>query len=210
MTTEPKWLTWARDLQAIAQTGLTYGRGQFDRERYETLRALASTIMASHTGASAERIEALFADETGYATPKLDVRAAVFDNRDRLLMVREAGDRNRWTLPGGWADVNLTAAENVAKEVREESGYVVQVRKLAAVFDRTRQGHPAAVFSCYKIFFLCDVAGGEATSGLETSEVGWFSEDQLPDDLSLDRVLPDQIRRMFQHNRDPIRPTDFD
>ncbi len=210
MTTEPKWLTWARDLQAIAQTGLTYGRGQFDRERYEMLRALASTIMASHTGASVERIEALFAGETGYATPKVDVRAAAFDDRDRLLMVREAGDGNRWTLPGGWADVNLTAAENVVKEVREESGYAVQVRKLAAVFDRTRQGHPAAVFSCYKIFFLCDVAGGEATSGLETSEVGWFSEDQLPDDLSLDRVLPGQIRRMFQHNRDPIRPTDFD
>jgi ADP-ribose pyrophosphatase YjhB (NUDIX family) len=210
MTTEPKWLTWARDLQAIAQTGLTYGRGQFDRERYEMLRALASTIMASHTGASVERIEALFAGETGYATPKVDVRAAAFDDRDRLLMVREAGDGNRWTLPGGWADVNLTAAENVVKEVREESGYAVQVRKLAAVFDRTRQGHPPAVFSCYKIFFLCDVAGGEATSGLETSEVGWFSEDQLPDDLSLDRVLPGQIRRMFQHNRDPIRPTDFD
>jgi ADP-ribose pyrophosphatase YjhB (NUDIX family) len=210
MTTEPKWLTWARDLQAIAQTGLTYGYGQFDRERYEMLRALASTIMASHTGASAERIEALFADETGYATPKVDVRAAVFDDRDRLLMVREAGDGNRWTLPGGWADVNLTAAENVAKEVREESGYVVQVRKLAAVFDRTRQGHPAGVFSCYKIFFLCGVAGGEATSGLETSEVGWFAEDQLPDYLSLDRVLPGQIRRMFQHNHDPIRPTDFD
>lgn len=210
MTTEPKWLTWARDLEAIAQTGLTYGRGQFDRERYEMLRALASTIMASHTGASVERIEALFAGETGYATPKVDVRAAAFDDRDRLLMVREAGDGNRWTLPGGWADVNLTAAENVVKEVREESGYAVQVRKLAAVFDRTRQGHPAAVFSCYKIFFLCDVAGGEATSGLETSEVGWFSEDQLPDDLSLDRVLPGQIRRMFQHNRDPIRPTDFD
>jgi ADP-ribose pyrophosphatase YjhB (NUDIX family) len=210
VTTEPKWLTWARDLQAIAQTGLTYGRGKFDRERYEMLRALASTIMASHTGASVERIEALFAGETGYATPKVDVRAAAFDDRDRLLMVREAGDGNRWTLPGGWADVNLTAAENVVKEVREESGYAVQVRKLAAVFDRTRQGHPAAVFSCYKIFLLCDVVGGEATSGLETSEVGWFSEDQLPDDLSLDRVLPGQIRRMFQHNRDPIRPTDFD
>jgi ADP-ribose pyrophosphatase YjhB (NUDIX family) len=210
MTTEPKWLTWARDLQAIAQTGLTYGRDHFDRERYETLRALASTIMASHTGISAERIEALFAEETGYATPKIEVRAAVFDDLGRLLMVREVGDGNRWTLPGGWADVNLTAAENAAKEVREESGYAVQVRKLAAVFDRTRQGHPVGVFSCYKILFLCEVVGGDAAAGPETSEVGWFTEDQLPDDLSLGRVLPGQIRRMFQHKRNPILPTDFD
>jgi len=210
MTTEPKWLTWARDLQAIAQTGLTYGRDHFDRERYEMLRALASTIMASHTDTSAERIEALFAEETGYATPKIEVRAAVFDDLSRLLMVREVGDGNRWTLPGGWADVNLTPAENVAKEVREESGYAVQVRKLAAVFDRTRQGHPARVFSCYKILFLCEVVGGDAAVSPETSEVGWFTEDQLPDDLSLGRVLPGQIKRMFQHKRNPMLPTDFD
>ena len=119
MTTEPDWLTWTRELQAIAQTGLAFVRDPYDRERYGALRALASRIMAAHTSVSAERIETLFKGETGYATPKVDVRGAVFDCRDRLLMVRELADGGRWTLPGGWADVNLTAAENVVKEVRE-------------------------------------------------------------------------------------------
>ncbi len=207
---EPDWLTWTRELQAIAQTGLAFTRDPYDRERYERLRALASEIMAAHTGATAERIETLFAGEHGYATPKVDVRGAVFDGRGRLLMVREVADGGRWTLPGGWADVNLSAAENVVKEVREESGYEVRVRKLAAVWDRTRQGHAGGVFSCCKVFFICDVAGGAAATGTETSEVGWFAEDGLPSDLSLGRVLPGQLRRMFEHARDAALPTEFD
>lgn len=207
---EPDWLVWTRELQAIAQTGLAFVRDPYDRERYEGLRALASRIMAAHTASSAERIETLFADESGYATPKVDVRGAAFDGRGRLLMVREAADAGRWTLPGGWADVNLTAAESVVKEVREESGYEVRVRKLAAVWDRTRQGHPAGVFSCCKLFFICDVVGGAAATGPETSGVGWFAEDGLPGDLSLGRVLPGQLRRMFVHARDAASPTEFD
>jgi ADP-ribose pyrophosphatase YjhB (NUDIX family) len=119
-------------------------------------------------------------------------------------------DGGRWALPGGWADVNRTAAENVAKEVQEESGYTVRVRKLASVCDRTRQGHPAAVFSCYKMLFICEVIGGTAATGLETADVGWFTEDNLPNELSLARTLPGQIRRMFEHARDPALPTDFD
>ena len=207
---EPDWLTWTRELQAIAQTGLAFNRDPYDRERYERLRTLASEIMAAHTGAPAERIEALFAGEHGYATPKVDVRGAAFDGRGRMLMVREVADGGRWTLPGGWADVNLSAAENVVKEVREESGYEVQVRKLAAVWDRTRQGHPDRAFSCCKLFFVCDVTGGAAATGTETSEVQWFAEDGLPEDLSLGRVLPGQLRRMFAHARDPGLPAEFD
>ena len=98
-------------------------------------------------------------------------------------MVRETSDGGRWTLPGGWADVNITAAENAAKEVLEESGYIVRVEKLAALWDRTRQGHSAGVFSCCKLFFLCALTGGEAATGHETSAVGWFSEADLPEDL---------------------------
>lgn len=207
---EPDWLTWTRELQAIAQTGLAFTRDAYDQERYERLRALASEIMAAHTGAPAERIEALFAGEHGYATPKVDVRGAAFDGAGRLLMVREVADAGRWTLPGGWADVNLTPAENVVKEVREESGYEVRVRKLAAAWDRTRQGHAGGVFSCCKLFFICDVAGGAAATGPETSEVQWFTEDALPGDLSLGRVLPGQLRRMFEHARNPALPTEFD
>jgi ADP-ribose pyrophosphatase YjhB (NUDIX family) len=207
---DPDWLSWTRDLQAIAQTGLAFTRDPYDRERYEMLRALASKMMASRTSEPAERIEALFAGESGYATPKIDVRGAAFDDQGRLLMVREVVDAGRWTLPGGWADVNLTPAENVAKEMREESGFEVRVAKLAALWDRTRQGHPSGAFSCYKMFFLCDIVGGAAQVGLETSEVGWFAEDALPGDLSLGRVLEGQLRRLFAHARDRSLPTDFE
>ena len=207
---EPDWLVWTRELQAIAKTWLAFTRYPYDRERYENLRALASKIMAVHTATPADRIEALFARESGYATPKIDVRGAVFDDQERLLLVREVADDGRWTLPGGWADVNLTAAQSVIKEVTEESGYIVKVRKLAAAWDRTHQGHPSGVFSCCKLFYICDVESGAAAIGPETSDVAWFAEGALPDALSLGRVLPHQLRRMFAHARDASLPTDFD
>jgi ADP-ribose pyrophosphatase YjhB (NUDIX family) len=124
--------------------------------------------------------------------------------------VREIADGGRWTLPGGWADGNVTPAGNAVKEVREESGYEVTVTKLAAVWDRTRQGHPDGVFSCCNMYFLCELAGGEATTSIETSEVQWFSERNIPADLSLARVLPSQIRRLFEHHRQPGLATDFE
>ena len=187
---EPQWIRWARELQALAQSGLTFTRDAYDRERYERLRDVSVEIFAHHTTEPVERIATLFADQKGYATPKIDVRAAVFDGSGRILMVRETADGGRWTLPGGWADVNLTAAENAVKEVREESGYEVEVTKLAAAWDRTRQRHPVGVFSCAKMFFLCRVVGGAAATSLETSEVGWFAESDLPSDLSTGRILP--------------------
>ncbi|CAH2793317.1 MAG: NUDIX hydrolase [uncultured Caballeronia sp.] len=207
---DTQWLSWTRELQAIAQTGLTFVDNPYDLERYERLRTLASEMMASATGTPAMSIEALFEGESGYATPKVDVRGAVFSSQGDILMVREVADNGRWTLPGGWADVNFTAAENVVKEVREESGFEVQVRKLAAVWDRTRRGHPDRVFSCCKLFFICDIIGGEAATSVETSEVKWFSEGALPDDLSLARVLPDQLRRVFVHARNRQLPTEYD
>ena len=207
---EPDWLNWARELQAIAQTGLTFSRDPYDRERYEALRGLAAKMFAARTDAPAGRIADLFAGETGYATPKIDVRAAVFDPRERLLMVRETSDGGRWTLPGGWADVNRSAAENAAKEALEESGYQVRVLKLAALWDRTRQRHPAGVFSCAKVFFVCEPIGGAPATSHETSEVDWFAEADLPHELSLARVLPQQLKRMFAHWRDPALPTEFD
>ena len=207
---EPAWLVWAREMQALAQTGLAFTRDPYDRERYQQLRGLAARIMAAHSALDALRIEALFAEETGYATPKLDVRGAAF--RDgKLLMVREAVDNGRWTLPGGWADVNQSPAEAVVKEVREESGFDVRVVKLAAVWDRTRHGHvPAYPFHIWKLFFICEITGGEARASLETTGVAFFAEAELPADLSLGRVLLPQLRRMFEHLRQPELPTDFD
>lgn len=208
-TNEPDWLIWSRELQAIAQIGLTFCRDPYDRERYEQIGALAVRMLARNTDAPAERIATLFAGETGYATPKVDVRGAVFNDAGRILMVREVSD-GRWTLPGGWADVTGSPAANVMKEVCEESGYDVRVAKLAAVWDRTAQGHDAGIFACVKMFFVCEPIGGEATISHETSEIAWFARDAVPDDLSTPRALRRQIDRMFDHHADRSLPTDFE
>ncbi|MBV1830308.1 NUDIX hydrolase [Komagataeibacter sp. AV436] len=208
--TPPQWLIWARDLQALAQSGLTYAESPFDRERYESIRQIAADMMAAGSHADMARVLDLFSDQDGYATPKLVVRAAVFDAQGRILLVREVLDHDRWTLPGGWADVNLTPVENTVKEVREESGFSVRVTKLAAVWDRDRQGHPPGPFSCCTLYFICELTGGSAKTSIETSEIGWFAADHLPTDLSLGRVLPGQLARMFEHAANPDLPTDFD
>ncbi len=210
MTAEPDWLVWAREIQATAQTGLAFTRDPYDAERYHALRALAVRILATHTGVDSAVVTDLFASETGYATPKLGVRAAVFDGRGRILLVRETIDGGRWTLPGGWADVNQTPAESAEREVFEESGYRVRATKLAAVWDRARQGHPAGSASVIKLAFLCRLEGGAPATSLETSGCDWFAEDAIPGDLSIRRTLPHQIARMFEHWRDPGMATDFD
>jgi ADP-ribose pyrophosphatase YjhB (NUDIX family) len=208
--TDPDWLVWARELLATAQTGLTYSRDPHDRERYLGLRRLGSRIMAARTGADSTRIEALFAGETGYATPKVGVRGAVFDNEGRLLLVREVADNHRWSLPGGWAEVNQTPAQSVIREIFEESGYHARPLKLAAVWDRSRQPLPPAPHSVIRLFFVCALAGGEARTSLETSGHGWFHEADVPSDLSLGRTLPHHIVRMFAHWREPGLATEFD
>lgn len=207
---EPDWLIWAREIQGIAQSGLTFTTDAYDRDRYEQLRRLAAVMMAARSTTDATRIEALFAEQRGYATPKIDVRGAAF--RDgKILMVREVVDQHRWTLPGGWADVNLSAAENCAKEMVEETGFVVSVTKLAGAWDHGRQGHvPANPFSTLKLFFLCDIVGGQAATSSETSEVGFFAESELPADISTGRITQLQLRRMFAHHADATLPTEFE
>lgn len=200
---------WAQEIQAIAQTGLAFEPNQYDRDRYERLRAIAAEMMAAGSETDPARLVATFAAEWGYATPKCDVRGAAF--RDgKILLVREVADADRWTLPGGWADVGPTPAENVVKEMREETGFLTRAAKLAAVYDRTRQGHPAAPFAAYKLFFICEIIGGTATPSAETSEIAFFAEDAVPEDLSIERTTRAQITVMFAHHRNPARPTDFD
>ena len=205
---EPQWLIWARELQAIAQNGLTFSRDRFDIERYHAVREIASTMMAAGSGSEIPIIADLFAGQSGYATPKVDVRGAVFRD-DRILLVRERSD-GRWALPGGWADINQSASEAVIREIREEAGFETTVRKLAAVYDRSRHDHsPPFPFHVYKMFFLCDLTGGAARPSDETSEVAFFPMGGLPE-LSLGRVLPKQVVRMFAHHREPHLPTEFD
>ena len=207
---DPDWLVWAREIQAVAQTGLTFSQDPFDRDRYAALRRLSARIMAEHTDADLRRIEGLFDTETGYATPKVGVRAAVFDAAGRILMVRETVDEHRWSLPGGWADVNQTPAQSAVREVFEESGYRVRAVKLAAVWDRARQAHPPLAFSVVRMFFVCALEGGSPATSIETSEVAWFAEADVPADLSLRRTLPHHISRMFAHRREPGLATEFD
>lgn len=203
----PRWLEWARNLQAVAQSGLTYAESPFDVERYETIRNIAVELLAAHADNSTEAIADLLADETGYATPKIDVRGAVFRD-DAILLVKERSD-GLWTLPGGWADVDESASEAVVKEVYEESGYRVTAVKLLAVYDRNKHPHPPILWHTYKMFFLCQLMGGSPTHSLETDGVGFFGENQLPP-LSLTRVTAAQIARLFAHYRHPDWPTDFD
>jgi ADP-ribose pyrophosphatase YjhB (NUDIX family) len=205
---EPQWLTIARELRAIAQTGLTFTADRFDRQRYERLRELAASMLAQGSGGHFDVIIEILREGWGYATPKVDVRGAAFVD-GRVLLVREIGD-GKWTLPGGWADVNQSAAESVVREIAEESGFIAKARKLAAVRDYQRSGHPPRnVDSIYKMFFLCEITGGSARASDETSEVAFFARDALPP-LSLGRTTAAQIDRMFQHADHPDLPTDFD
>ena len=205
---DPFWLTIARELQAIAQTGLTFSEDSFDRQRYQRIRELASTIFAEGSGANLEKVLDLFSREVGYPTPKVDVRGAAFID-DKILMVRETGD-GRWTLPGGWADVNQTAAECIVREIAEESGFESRVLKLAAVWDYGKQRHrPRPPASIYKMFFICELTGGAARPSVETSEVAFFARQSLPE-LSGGRITQAQIHKMFEHSARPDLPTDFD
>jgi len=208
MTSEPHLWKLARKLQALAQTGLTYTSDRFDRERYHTVAEVAAELMAMQSGAPVETFRQLFSQQTGYATPKVDVRAAAF-REGKVLLVREAGD-GLWTLPGGWADVNDSPAEAVERELFEESGFTGKATKLAAVYDRAKHPHePPFPFHVYKMFLLCEITGGNATPTSETLEVAFFPPDALPP-LSTTRILAEQIQRMFEHWKNPRLPTYFD
>jgi ADP-ribose pyrophosphatase YjhB (NUDIX family) len=205
---EPQWLRIARELRAIAQTGLAFTLDRFDRQRYERVRELAASMLARGSGENYEVIIDILRQGWGYATPKVDVRGAAFVD-GRVLLVRETSD-GKWTLPGGWADVNQSAAECVVREIAEESGFAAKTLKLAAVRDYQKSGHPPRnVDSIYKMFFICEITGGFARASDETSEVAFFPRDALPP-LSLGRTTAVQIDSMFQHAEDPNLPTDFD
>jgi ADP-ribose pyrophosphatase YjhB (NUDIX family) len=205
---DPRWLDWANSLRAVAQNGLTFARDPFDRERYEAVRRIAAEIAAAGSGEELTRIEGLFAGETGYATPKVDVRGVAF-REEGLLFVRERSDGG-WTLPGGFVDIGESPGASVEREVREESGFTVRAVKLLAVYDRRRHPHsPPHPDHIYKLFFLCDLTGGEPRPSSETTDAAFFREGEIPP-LSLGRITPDQVARMFEHRSHPDWPADFD
>jgi ADP-ribose pyrophosphatase YjhB (NUDIX family) len=200
-------LEWAREVQAIAQNGLAFTRDPFDRERYTQLTELVALLLSRTLEMPVGAARALWADEHGYATPKVDVRGGVFLDA-QVLLVRERAD-GRWTLPGGWVDVNDAPSEAVAREIHEESGYRARPVKLAALIDKNRHPHPPGVHHIYKLFFVCELLGGAPAASNETDAVAFFPVHTLPP-LSTGRVLASQIERLYQHRIDPTLPTDFD
>ncbi len=206
-TPEPDWVVWGRRLQAIAQTGLAFGESEYDLERYREVERIAVDIFARHTLEEHLTIQEFFASDTGYATPQVDVRGAVIENGE-VLLVRERLD-GLWTLPGGFADVNDSPSQAVEREIFEESGFQAIATKLAMLYDKRLHDHPPSPRYTYKLFFLCERVGGVATPSFETTEIGFFPLTGLPE-LSSHRITAAQIERLFVHDREPHLPTDFD
>jgi len=205
---EPKWLEWAKRLQALSQNGLTYAKDPFDRERYEQIRHIAAEMLAEKADAKIKDVLDLFSREKDYATPKVDVRGAAFKD-GRILLVKERSD-GKWALPGGWADVGESPSESVEREVLEESGFRVKAKRLAAVYDRDKHPHkPLMHYHIYKLFFICEITSGRASTSSETEQAAFFEENVLPE-LSITKVLPEQIAKMFEYYRQDKLPAYFD
>ena len=203
-----KWLVWLQRLQAIAQNGLTYAKDPFDVERYEAIRQTAAEIGSHYGQIDVETVAALFAENIGYATPKLDVRGAVFQD-GKILMVRGRQDQ-LWTLPGGWIDVGESPSTAVTKEILEETGYLTSPLKLVACYDRNLWGERPYLQHVYKLFFHCQIISGSPQTSLETDKIAFFAWDDLPPNLSTARVTSSQIHTLFHHHHNPHLPTEFD
>jgi ADP-ribose pyrophosphatase YjhB (NUDIX family) len=200
--TTPDWIALSRELKSIAEAGLRFSDGPYDLERYQRLHEISSLVL------SAAVPDFKWPHEFGYATPKVDVRAAVLDDSNRILLVQEA-ESGQWTLPGGWADLNLSPAQNAVKETREESGLEVEVVKLIACWDKDLQGHPRQPEHIYKLVFLCRCTGGQLSTSHETTGAGFFSEADLPP-LCPHRAARHYFDLAWQHAADPSLPTSFD
>lgn len=203
----PAWLAWAREIQALSQSGLTFSTNEYERERYRRLAEIAAEILARHTGLTREAAVESFSLEPGYATPKVDVRGAVVRDEE-ILLVQERSD-GRWCMPGGWADVGDLPSEVAAREVWEESGFRVAPYRVIGVFDANRDGRPMSFYHAYKVVFLCDLVGGRAQPSHETAAVGFFRFDDLPP-LSPNRTNERHLTEVQAHLRDPYRPALFD
>jgi len=205
---DPRWLQWAKRLQAVSQTGLHYSKDPYDIERFQEIQQISAEMMAEGSSTEITKILGLISAQKGYATPKVDVRGVCF-REEKILLVKERIDGG-WTIPGGWADIGESPRECVEKEVWQESGFQARAVRLLAVLDREKDpAGPPLPFSIYKLFFLCEITGGEARPGSETLGVQFFGENEIPP-LSLSRTTPRQIERMFASYRDPDRHCEFD
>ncbi len=200
-------LELARRLLALAQTGLHFTAEEYDRERYREAADIAARLLALESNRNADELRRTWFVEDGYATPKIDVRGMIFRG-DQVLMVRERLD-GKWTVPGGWADVNDSPAQAVEKEIEQESGFTARAVKLAAVYDRNKHEHPPYLFHAWKMFFICEIVSGAPRTSYETIAVEFAPLEALPE-LSTGRATAAQIRRMYEHHLHRDWPTEFD
>jgi ADP-ribose pyrophosphatase YjhB (NUDIX family) len=203
----PRWLEIARELQQLAQTGLAFAENEYEKKRYDRLNEIAAEIVDSNTQLEKESVKKNFMKQPGYATPKIDVRAAVMKDGN-ILLVQETTDKC-WAMPGGWADVGDIPKEVAVRETKEESGFDVKPVKVIGVFDANRAGRPLEFFHAFKIVFLCELTGGEAKPSSETLDVNFFSFDELPE-LSFNRTNLKHIEEIKLHLSNPERKTFFD
>ena len=190
-----KWLKWAMEIQAIAQSGLAYTDNAYDTERYERLRQLSAEIIAEKSNIPLGKVKDLFCNETGYQTPKLDTRAAVF-KEGKILLVHEKN--GTWSLPGGWCDVLQSVRTNTVKEVKEETGLDVKAVRLIALQDRNKHNVPVYAYGACKVFVLCELIGGEFTENVETTEIAFFDVENLPANPANEKTTAQQIRMCFE------------
>lgn len=202
-----KWLEWAIEIQSLAQTGLVYANDVYDIERYERLREISAEILAEKSGLNLEKVKELFCNEKGYQTPKLDTRAAIFKD-DKILLVHE--NNGTWSLPGGWVDVLQSVKSNTIKEVKEETGLDVETTKIIAIQDRNKHNKPVYAYGVCKIFVLCNLIGGKFENNIETTEIRYFSLDDLPENLAEEKTNKEQIEMCFKANMDSNWITQFD
>ena len=205
-TSSPKWLELARELYSISQSGLTYCQNEYDLDRYRRMQEISAEMISYQSGFPKENITQAFSMQSGYATPKVDVRGAVF-REGKILLVQERAD-NHWAMPGGWADIGDLPSAMVEREVLEESGLQVRASRVIAVYDANRI-EPMEFFHAYKIIFLCDLLGGELQTSFETLAVDFFDPTQLPP-LSTSRTDERMIAEVLAHVQDSTRPTFFD
>lgn len=202
-----KWLKWAIEIQSLAQAGLTYTDNVYDIERYERLREIAAEIIEEKSNISLEKVKDLFCNENGYQTPKIDTRAAIFKD-EKILLTHE--NNGTWSLPGGWCDVLESVASNTIKEVKEETGLDVETIKIIAVQDRNKHNKPIYAYGVCKIFVLCNVIGGEFVENIETTEIKYFSLDEIPNNLAEEKTNNEQIEMCFKAYKDEKWQTQFD
>ncbi|MEB3793326.1 NUDIX hydrolase [Acinetobacter sp. IK40] len=206
MKDSTEWIETLNKITGLAQTGLYYSKDVYDKERYDQIISYVRTLIDLKEIDTQDFIADVLQD-VGYATPKIDVRAVVFKD-NKLLLAKETED-GLWSIPGGWADIGYSAAENAEKEVLEETGLEVKATRLLALTDRRKHPHPAMFLHVYKAFFWCELIGGELKPSIETSEVGFFSRNELPP-ISIARVTEAQIHHFFELLQDLPEQTDFD